>query len=138
MEKSSMVHKKLIKEWLEKADEDYGFASSVIEDSPYYVQICFHYQQAAEKYLKAFIVAHELVFKKSHELLELLSICVEKEKRLSEIEDDCNYLNRFYIDTRYPVHWPANYTKEDALKAKSAANRIAETVKEMLGKEGYV
>ena len=92
-----MVHKKLIREWLEKADEDYGFASSVIEDSSYYAQICFHYHQAAEIYLKAFIVAHELVFKKSHDLLELLSICGEKEKRFSAIEDDCNYLNRFYI-----------------------------------------
>lgn len=48
-----MVDRRLIIEWLAKADEDYGFASSVIKDSVYYGQICFHYQQAAEKYLKA-------------------------------------------------------------------------------------
>jgi HEPN domain-containing protein len=47
-----MVDRRLIIEWLAKADEDYGFASSVIKDSVYYGQICFHYQQAAEKYLK--------------------------------------------------------------------------------------
>lgn len=123
-----MVDKRLIREWLEKADEDFGFASSVMETSRYYAHICFHYQQAAEKYLKAFIVTHELEFRKSHELLELLNICKAKEQTFSMIEDECNFLNRFYIDTRYPVHWPASYGKEDALKAQRAAKKIAETV----------
>jgi len=34
-----MVDKRWIREWMEKADEDFGFASSVIEDSSYYAQI---------------------------------------------------------------------------------------------------
>jgi HEPN domain-containing protein len=123
-----MVDKRLIREWIEKADEDFGFACSVIEDSSYYAQICFHFQQAAEKYLKAFIVAYELEFRKSHELLELLGICRAQDQTFASIEDECNYLNRFYIDTRYPVHWPANYDKEDALKAQKAAKNIADTV----------
>lgn len=55
-----MVDKRVINEWLVKAQEDFGFASSVLDDSTYYAQICFHFQQAAEKYLKAFIVANEL------------------------------------------------------------------------------
>jgi hypothetical protein len=33
-----MVDKRLIREWLKKAEEDFGFASSVIEDSPYYTR----------------------------------------------------------------------------------------------------
>jgi HEPN domain-containing protein len=44
-----MVNRRLIEEWIRKADEDFGFASSIIENSTYYAQICFHYQQAAEK-----------------------------------------------------------------------------------------
>jgi HEPN domain-containing protein len=133
-----MVDRRIIEEWLAKADEDLGFASSVIENSPYYAQICFHYQQAAEKYLKAFIVAYELAFEKIHDLLVLLKTCQLKEAALSEIENDCNFLNRFYIDTRYPAHWPADYKKEDALKAQRAAQNIAQTIREMLRKGGYV
>lgn len=133
-----MVDKRLINEWPAKAEEDFGFASSVIEDSTYYPQICFHYQQAAEKYLKAFIVANDLEFKKSHELVELLGICGAKDQAIFQIEEDCNYLNRFYIDTRYPVHWPANYTKEEALKAQKAAKRTADIVRDILSKGGYI
>ena len=46
-----MADPKVVQEWLQKADEDLGFAASIIEDSPFYAQICFHFQQAAEKYL---------------------------------------------------------------------------------------
>ncbi|MBI5208284.1 MAG: HEPN domain-containing protein [Candidatus Firestonebacteria bacterium] len=124
-----MVNSKIIKEWLIKADEDFDFASSVIEDSPYYAQICFHFQQAAEKYLKAFIVANELEFLKIHDLIELLNICLSKESALVKIQDDCIFLSRYYIDTRYPVHWPTNYTKEDAIKSQDAAKNIADIIK---------
>jgi HEPN domain-containing protein len=123
-----MVDKKLIKEWLEKADEDFGFASSVLEESSYFAQICFHFQQAAEKYLKAYIVANELEFRKSHELIELLGICKAHNQTFDSINEECNFLNRFYIDTRYPVHWPTNYCKDDALKAQGAAKKIADKV----------
>jgi HEPN domain-containing protein len=127
-----MVDRRLIIEWLAKADEDYGFASSVIKDSVYYGQICFHYQQAAEKYLKAFIVAHELLFEKIHDLLILLSVCSRKEPTLTEMKNDCTFLNRFYINTRYPVHWPTNHTMDDAFSAQKAAQNIGNTIKKLL------
>ncbi len=133
-----MVDRRIIQEWIEKADEDFNFATSVVEDSSYYAQICFHYQQAAEKYLKAFIVAHELEFKKVHDLIDLLNICCTKEPLLSQIEPDCNFLSRFYIDTRYPVHWPIKYTKNNAINAQRCAKKIGDTLINLLRKEEYI
>lgn len=46
--------------------------------------------------------------------------------------DDCRLLNGFYIDTRYPVHWLSQYTKEMALSAKTAAERIRDEIKNIL------
>lgn len=58
-----MVNPKIVKEWLDKADEDFGFASSYLDkEDQFFGQICFHFHQAAEKYLKTFIVANELEF----------------------------------------------------------------------------
>ncbi len=133
-----MVDRRLVDEWLNKADEDFGFASSVVEVSPYYAQLCFHYQQAAEKYLKAYTVARELEFKKTHDLIDLLNSCREKDPSLSAIVPDCTFLNRFYIDTRYPVHWPSHYTKDDVLKAKQAAVNISEAVRKALKTAGLL
>jgi HEPN domain-containing protein len=127
-----MADPRVINEWLEKADEDFEFAVSVIEESAFYAQICFHFHQAAEKYLKAYIIARGLEFKKIHDLPVLLNSCSTKDSSLQALIDDCRILNRFYIDTRYPVHWPSNYTKEEALKAKTAAEHIRNGVKTAL------
>lgn len=123
-----MVETKLIREWLQKADEDLDFAASIIEDSTFYAQICFHFQQAAEKYLKAVIVADELEFQKVHDLVTLLKICLKRRPELSSLMPACKVLNRYYIDTRYPVHWPTNYSKETAFEAKAAAEEIRDTI----------
>jgi len=127
-----MVDPQIVKEWLDKADEDLHFSISIIEDSTFYAQICFHFHQAAEKYLKAVVIAFELEFKKIYDLPVLLKTCIPKQSRLSVLEEDCKLLNRFYIDTRYPVHWPTKYSKEEAIKAKAAAQRIHDTVKAIL------
>lgn len=56
--------------------------------------------------------------------MELLEICKVKEPRVQEIEEFCHYLNPFYIDTRYPVHWPTHYDREIAIRAMDSAKRI--------------
>ena len=127
-----MVDPRVISEWLKKADEDLEFAISVVEESTFYAQICFHFHQASEKYLKSFIIAQDLEFKKIHDLQVLLKSCLAKDPNLQELMDDCKFLNRFYIDTRYPVHWPTQYTKEEALKAKKAAEHIRDVIKSAL------
>jgi len=55
-----MAEPQIIREWLKKADEDFDFADSVLEDTTFYAQICFHFHQAAEKYLKAFVCLRTL------------------------------------------------------------------------------
>ena len=127
-----MADPQVVSEWLKKSDEDFEFATSIIEDSTYYAQICFHFHQAAEKYLKSFIIACDLEFKKIHDLPVLLKLCLTKSPDLKAVMNDCKFLNRFYIDTRYPVHWPTQYTKEEALKAKTATEHIREVIKNAL------
>lgn len=83
-----MADPTIVREWLEKADEDFRFAeANLLGGSAFYPQICFHFHQAAEKYLKAFIVARELVFSKVHDLLHLLRICAAQAPAFREIEE---------------------------------------------------
>ena len=127
-----MADSELVQEWLNKAEEDFGFAASVIKESPYYAQICFHFHQAAEKYLKAYIVAYDLVFEKIYDLPVLLKTCFQQDPKLREILEECKFLNRYYIEARYPVLWPTSYDKEEAQKAELAAERIREKIRTSL------
>lgn len=128
-----MVDKEIILEWLNKADEDFQFALLNLQNiQNFYGQICFHFQQAAEKYLKAYIVAYELEFEKIHELTKLLKICITHNPIFIELQEACTFLTDFYISPRYPVPLPIKTTKEKAEIAKQMAEKVGKFVKEML------
>jgi HEPN domain-containing protein len=49
-----MVDSALVTEWLDRADEDFEFARVNLEETQrFFAQICFHFHQVAEKFLKA-------------------------------------------------------------------------------------
>lgn len=125
-----MVLNELVQEWLKKAEEDFGFARCCLEepDTNYFSQICFHFQQAAEKYLKAYIVAHGLEFRKIHDLPALLKICETHNNKIGALRDSCEFLTDFYVDTRYPVFWPARVDRGETERAREAAASIREAV----------
>jgi|SRR5271157_2166212 len=128
-----MVDTSLVMEWLAKADQDLEFGRVNLEERKnFFAQICFHFQQAAEKYLKAFIVAKEIEFRKIHDLGLLLKLGAVVDASLEELKDDCEYLGAFYIEARYPVHWPTNFTRDEAEKAYKAALRIQKVIKKRL------
>ena len=124
----------LFKEWLEKAERDFHFACRNLEDpeNPYLDLVCFHFHQSAEKYLKSFIVAHDLEFKRIHDLVELLRICEEKGPSFSTLSSACEFLTDFYIETRYPVPWPSGVSREEAEKARKYAESIRDFVRNLL------
>ncbi len=42
------------------------------------------------------------------------------------------YLTIFYVDTRYPVHWPTQFTLEETQKAFQAAKNIRSLIEQRL------
>jgi len=132
-----MVDKKVVQEWLKKADDDFGFAKTNLDDknTGYFDFICFHLQQAAEKYLKSFIIAKGLKLEKIHNLIALRKICAKINPKFEEIRSECVFLNDFYIVTRYPVILPVNITRQEAETAQQYTEKIGNLVKQTLHDE---
>lgn len=129
-----MVDIEIVHEWISKANEDFEFAQVNFEEGKsFFAQICFHFQQAAEKYLKAYIITHELEFLKIHDLPSLLKICMSKDSTFEQLREDCEYLTTFYIDTRYPVHWPTQFSQQETQKVYQSTEQIRFFVKNKLG-----
>ena len=70
---------------------------------------------------------------KTHNLIRLLTICSSRNSTVLSLMKECERLNTVYIDTRYPVYWPANYDKNAALKAKQMAETIRNWVINSIG-----
>jgi HEPN domain-containing protein len=95
--------KEYIKQWLFRAGEDIAVihALSIQNTELYASTICFHCQQAVEKYLKAFLVYKKIEFPKTHDVDFLLSKCISINPLLFEKFDFKN-LTDFGVDIRYP------------------------------------
>ena len=89
--------------------------------------ICFHAQQAAEKFLKAFLVFHAQPPVPTHDLVALLASCVPLNPALAARQQDCQKLSYYAVAVRYPsdLYEP---TETDARQMIEAANRIRSEV----------
>jgi len=62
-------HSDVVNKWIQKAENDYTVARNEIQfPNPITDVICFHCQQAVEKYLKAFLIHHGVDFGRTHDV----------------------------------------------------------------------
>ena len=115
---------KEFEKWFKKAEGDLIIIQNVIflNDAPYDL-CCFHAQQAAEKYLKAYLIANRIEFPFTHNLITLLLLCKQKNNSFSEIEKNCKSVTDFGISPRYPDDID-DLTFDDAKKAYEDALTI--------------
>ncbi len=93
--------KRYVQQWIEKADEDRLVVHQLFEaDSVARGTIGFHCQQAAEKYLKAFLIFHAIEPERTHNLEFLLERCAVIDATFSAI--DLLNLTDYGVEARYP------------------------------------
>jgi len=82
---------------------------------------CFHAQQAAEKYLKAYLTARSLAFPFVHNLEKLIEICSESDPDFSSVKSLGADLTPYAVELRYDDEfWPDITTVRHALDAALA------------------
>jgi HEPN domain-containing protein len=92
-----------LKNWLIKADNDIKIIEHELmlpESERVNDAVCFHCQQAAEKYLKALLIFDESEVPKTHNIEYIQSLLKERHPDISEIE--VRDLSLFGVDIRYP------------------------------------
>jgi HEPN domain-containing protein len=122
------MKEKNFKEWIKKAEKDLIAAKHLlsIKPNPPYDIICFHAQQCAEKYIKAFLIYKEIEFEKTHDLGKLVGLASINDESFIEIIDIAEKLTDYAVDVRYPA--PEEITEEEAKEAIKIAEEIKEFV----------
>jgi len=92
--------------------------------------ICFHAQQAAEKYLKAFLAYHGRPVPNTHDVKRLVEQCVAIDGLFGSLLDAAESLTPFGVEIRYqPTKVQAD---SKCPEVWSAMLSILETVKQRL------
>lgn len=123
-----MLHNKdVANEWLNVANLDLESAKFLMNMNSIPFQIvCYHSQQAIEKYLKAYLAFCGNEILKTHDLLILNKKCEEYDNSFKSIYNDCLETNDYAVHTRYPFY--EDLTEGDALCALKSAERVKEFV----------
>jgi len=117
-----------LQQWKEIADSDLNlavFSAQNMRPVPYAI-ICFHCQQAVEKYLKWFLVLHDVEPPRIHDLEELEKLCEAIQPEFSTIYEKCTVLSGYAVQTRYPNE--IRVEKQDMDKALEYAKEIREFI----------
>jgi len=125
------AREKYVRQWLEKTDEDRQAMERLMEGNPILEMACFHAQQCVEKALKGFLTVHDRHLEKTHDLTDILELCVEVNSTFAQFEQTCKDLTPFAVDARYPG--PKNPdTIEEARRLVEAADHIYQFTREVL------
>ena len=90
-------------EWMKVADNDFDSAILLNEAvRRHYEIICYHCAQAAEKYLKGYLIYQNTITEKPHNLIFLNNLCIEIDGDFGNLKTACDFLNQFATNIRYP------------------------------------
>jgi HEPN domain-containing protein len=124
--------RRLVAEWLAKADLDFHTVERLCSEDPFRDIVAFHAQQAVEKYLKALLTRHQIEFPKTHELRRLLELLAEAEPQLAVSLKDIRWLEPFGVEIRYPGDRPDTLPGDDR-RARELARMARDEIRALLG-----
>ncbi len=119
--------------WLHKAESDLRNAELILEinaENKPFDTVCFHCQQAVEKYLKGLMVFLDIPVMKTHNIEVLIDIISDK---LPDIEllQEATCLTFYAVENRYPDDF-VEVEGEEAVDAKYIADRVKAYVLEKM------
>lgn len=120
--------------WLTHARDEFEDANELRQRDRFYLAL-FHFQQAAEKALKAYLYLElksgEVFY--THSIDELIQMAVEIDPEFEKIVST-KKLDQYYIPTRYPNGLPGGVPSryyddpEEAMQAKDLAEGVIKLV----------
>lgn len=121
-----------LRQWLRKAEHDLEAARRImaIEENCPFDTVCFHCQQAAEKYLKCLLTCLGIQAPRTHDLKALAAL-IPLEYFLPLRVEELVELNPYAVDTRYADDW-LEPRLNDAKRALLLASKVRTRVRELL------
>lgn len=92
-----------VRDWLERAEVDLQMIDLALLGNPVpWAGVCFHVQQAAEKYLKVLLIQRMIHPQRTHNLAELIAHVKVAGYGFPDFAEECKLLKPYSVDVRYP------------------------------------
>ena len=119
-------------DWLRIAEEDLARVGRLASEDPKLAGLCL--QQAAEKFLKAFLLSHGWKLRRIHDLAALLGDAVQYDRSVEDFRAACQRATDFHVVERYPFIAGSGVTEEDVRSCLEGLEGLFKCIRAKLGK----
>lgn len=120
------LHREHAELLLRKAAEDEALLDEVIDSSNISDEVFgFHCQQAAEKLIKAVLAIHQIIYRRTHDLDELMMLIANHQLLVPLVARQLAYFTAFAVEYRYDV-WPDTAPKLNRIDARAIIRQLRE------------
>jgi HEPN domain-containing protein len=121
----------VLRQWVRKAEHDLEAARRIIatEEGCPFDTVCFHGQQATEKYLKCLLTYLGIQAPRTHDLTALAGL-IPVLQGFPVRGEDLARMNPYAIDVRYADDWREPQL-DDAKRAIALASKVRAAVREL-------
>jgi HEPN domain-containing protein len=117
-----------VQQWLDRARKNLAGGEVLLkEEFEDYENVGFQAQQAAERFIKAFLVRHQIEFPKTHDIALLRQLVARINPELSKKLATADALTPYGVEFPYPGDFPS-LSRNEAEKAF----RLAEQTRDLL------
>lgn len=124
---------KLAQEWFAHGDHDFQAARVLWSREEFTDITAMLLQQAAEKYLKGYLVYHGWELRKTHDLRRLVAEAINYDPSFADFRDFARAVTAYYFENRYPPGPPADYPREEIAAIMEQAEKLIGKIKEAVG-----
>lgn len=118
----------IVKMWFKKAGNDLKNMENNLNSADVPADsVCFHAQQAIEKYIKGATVYYGENVTKTHDLVHLLTAIGKHIPELNDFENELDEISHYGVEIRYP-DFSEDVPLEDAEKAYQMSLKIKQII----------
>ncbi len=113
-------------------ESDLDLAAHLVDEGAIFpAAVAFHCQQAAEKFIKGFLIWNGIEFPKTHDLKELLDLAAESNSHLATELKESITLTPYGVELRYPGD-RAEASPDEARSALVLARKVKNAILPLL------
>jgi len=116
--------------WFKRAEDDLSVARALSDKKAFFPHIvAYHCHESAEKALKAFLIARQTPYPKTHDLVVLLNLSKNILPEFNILAPPVSNLNPLYIEEKYPFEPVEDYCDKQLRSFVTSAKQIFDFVK---------
>lgn len=123
----------IVADWFARGDDDLNMVRIAFPAGGPTATSAFLLQQAAEKYLKGYLVSKGWRLRKTHSLTALIEVAAKYEASFSDYADLAHLLTAFYVESRYPGQTGTRYSREEIARILEQTEKLIAVIREKTG-----